>query len=378
MEMKTVLVIFGTRPEAIKLAPVILQMREHSDLCPVVCYTGQHEREMVNPIFETFSIQPDVHLSVIKPGQSLSELTKALFDQLSPVFASAQPSGVLVQGDTTSSLVGALAAFYNQIPIGHVEAGLRTYSLDAPFPEEGNRQIVSRLANLHFAPTPRAAEALYRENIKKDAVSITGNTVIDALFEVVKRNNANHINALAKLCPDRQLDRPYVLATLHRRESFGEIIRNMMGALTDIAAWHPEIDVVMTSHPNPEVQAALDDRLSKAPPNLKIIPPQSYCMFIDLLSRAQLILSDSGGVQEEAPSLNRPVLVLRDQTEREEGVEAGCLVRTGTDRKKIVEACRWLLNDDKAYAKIAAAPNPYGDGQAASRICKIFEEYIMA
>jgi len=194
-KMKAVLVILGTRPEAIKLAPVILQMREHSDLCPVVCFTGQHELGMVESVFDLFSIQPDEYLSVIQSGQSLSGLTKALFDQLSPVFARVQPCGALVQGDTTSCLVGALTAFYNQIPIGHVEAGLRTNNLDAPFPEEGNRQLVSRLANLHFAPTLRAAEALYQENIQKDSVSITGNTVIDALFEVIKINDANHINA---------------------------------------------------------------------------------------------------------------------------------------------------------------------------------------
>ncbi|MCY4226332.1 MAG: UDP-N-acetylglucosamine 2-epimerase (non-hydrolyzing) [Gammaproteobacteria bacterium] len=375
--MKTVLIIFGTRPEAIKLAPVILHMRRHSDIRPVVCFTGQHEPEMVDPIFEIFSIQPDEHLSVIEPGQSLAGLTKALIDQLAPVFERIRPSGVLVQGDTTSCLVGALVAFYNQIPIGHVEAGLRTNNLDAPFPEEGNRQLVSRLATLHFAPTLRSAKALYQENISKDSVSITGNTVIDALFEVVRRNESNRINALAKIWPDRRHERPYVLATMHRREVFGEMIRGMLGALSDIAAQHSDIDVVLTSHPNPNVQGAIEDILPEAPSSLKVIPPQPYNLFVDLMKRARLILSDSGGVQEEAPSLDRPVLVLRSQTEREEGVEAGCLVQVGTDRKKIVEKCKRLLTDGDTYRKIALAPNPYGDGKAALRISKAFEEYVM-
>ena len=350
---------------------------------------------MVEPIFDIFSIQPDESLSVIQPRQSLAELTKALLDQLSPLIAKVQPSGVLIQGDTTSCLVGALAAFYNHIPIGHVEAGLRTNNLEAPFPEEGNRQLVSRLANIHFAPTFQAAKALYKENIKKESVSITGNTVIDSLFTVIKMNRANNLNALAQICQDRRIERPYVLATLHRREIFGETIRNMMSALTYIASCHPGIDVVLTSHPNPNVQAAIDEIMygkssffkysdsieevgdSIILPNLKIIPPQPYHFFVDLMSRAHLILSDSGGVQEEAPSLNRPVLVLRDKTERKEGVEAGCLVQVGTDPRKIVDACTRLLNDDLEYAKIAQVSNPYGDGLASSRICKFFRDHLM-
>ena len=265
--MKTVLIIFGTRPEAIKFAPVILKMKEHSNLCPVVCFTGQHELKMVAPIFEIFSIKPDENLSVIKSGQSLSELTSALFQQMSPIFERIQPSVVLVQGDTTSCLVGALSAFYNRTLIGHVEAGLRTNNLIAPFPEEGNRQLVSRLANFHFAPTLQAAESLYKENIKKDFVSITGNTVIDSLFEIIKINQTNQVNALAKIFQGRRFGRPYVLATLHRREIFGETIRNMMGALIDIASGYPEIDVVLASHPNPSVQEAINEIIPEVSSN---------------------------------------------------------------------------------------------------------------
>ena len=368
--MNPVLVIFGTRPEAIKLAPVVERLREHPDLEPVVCFTGQHAGDMVDGILELFAIRADIRLAALRRGQSLAELTAALIAQISPIYERVRPQAVLVQGDTTTCFAGALTAFYRRIPVAHVEAGLRTHDLSAPWPEEANRQMVSRLCHLHFAPTTRAAEALYRENIRPDRVTVTGNTVIDALLGAVQRNAADGLDALSALKPGRDRGRHYLLATLHRRESFGDAIRNMLAALTDIARRHPELDVVLLSHPNPEVQAAIADTIAADVSNFSVIPPQPYREFVDLMARAHLILTDSGGVQEEAPSLDRPVLVLRDRTEREEGIEAGCLLPVGTDRHSIVDACERLLGDEKAYARIASAPNPYGDGKAATRICR--------
>ena len=376
--MKSVLVIFGTRPEAIKMAPIIARLREHTCFNPIVCFAGQHSREMVDPILDLFSIQPDVRLLTLRRGQSLSAMSAALITEITPIFRRFEPDAVLVQGDTTSAFVGALSAFYHRAPIGHVEAGLRTCDLTAPFPEEANRQMISRLSDFHFAPTTNAANALYCENVEPHRVRVTGNTVIDALLGVVARNATDGTNALSNLSPDRDSRRRYILATLHRREVFGKIIRNMLAALADIAARHPELDVILLRHPNPEVQAAIVDVMPIGAPNLRVIPPQPYREFVDLMARAHLILSDSGGVQEEAPSLNRPVLVLRDRTEREEGVEAGCLVQVGTDRRRIVDMCENLLIDEKAYARIAAAPNPYGDGKASRRICVALAEYLNA
>ena len=368
--MKPVLVVFGTRPEAIKLAPVVNRLREHADLEPVVCFTGQHAGDMVDGILDLFAIRADIRLAALRRGQSLAGLTAALIAQIAPVLERVRPQAVLVQGDTTTCFAAALTAFYRRIPVAHVEAGLRTRDLSAPWPEEGNRQMVSRLCSLHFAPTARAAEALYRENIRPDRVVVTGNTVIDALLGAVSRNAADGLDALSALKPDRDPGRRYLLATLHRREAFGDAIRTMLAALADIAGRHPELDVVLLSHPNPEVKAAIADAIAADMPNLWVIPPRPYREFVDLMARAHLILTDSGGVQEEAPSLDRPVLVLRDRTEREEGVEAGCLLRVGTGRRGIVDACERLLGDEAAWARIASAPNPYGDGRAAARICR--------
>ncbi len=369
--MKPVLVILGTRPEAIKLAPVIAELRSHPVLNPVVCLTGQHGSDMVDPILDFFDIEPDEQLDVMRPDQSLSMLSATLLKQLERTFDRVNPEAVLVQGDTTSCLMGALSGYYRKVMIGHVEAGLRSGSLASPFPEEANRQMVSRLANLHFAPTEQAAEALYAENIGKSRVTVTGNTVIDALLQVVARNRLDGVDVPTMLWPERRADRRYVLVTLHRREVLGETIRDMLGAIVDLAARRPETDVVLIGHPNPGVQKAIMEVCAAAKPNFNVIPPQPYRCFIDLMAHAHLVLSDSGGIQEEAPSLDRPVLVLRDRTERNEGVEAGCLVRVGTRRSAIVDACEHLLDDEKDYARIAAAPNPYGDGKAAARICEV-------
>ncbi len=374
--MKTVLVVLGTRPEAIKLAPVIAHLREHAAFRPWVCLTGQHDRQMVQTALDLYDIQPDSCLAAMKRGQSLSDLTASLFSLLSPVIDVSGPDAVLVQGDTTSCLVGALSAFYRKIPVGHIEAGLRTYDLAAPFPEEANRQLVSRIADLHFAPTARAADALLHEGISPETVTVTGNTVIDALFHVVERNRLDRLEQLEQLWPERKAERRYILATLHRRESFGPPLEGMLHAINDIASGNPGINVVLLEHPNPNVQEAIARVFRAGPENLRVIPPQPYHGFVDLLARSHIVLTDSGGIQEEAPSLDRPVLVLRQQTEREEGVEAGCLETVGTSRKRIVARCNRLLRDSGAYVRMASAPNPYGDGHASERICEALTGFL--
>ncbi len=331
---------------------------------------------MVDPILNFFSTEADINLSVMRPNQSLGALSAALFDGLTPIFERVRPEAVIVQGDTTSSLIGALIGYYNQTIIAHVEAGLRTRDLSAPFPEEGNRQIISRLANLHYAPTERAASVLRTENLLNEHIIVTGNTVIDALLYAAERNNIEEFNALTTLWPRQRCDREYILVTLHRREVFGKVIQDMLLALVDISNLHPDIDVLILSHPNPNVLTAIEGVSNANNHNLKIIPPQPYRTFVDLMARARLILTDSGGVQEEAPSLNRPVLVLRNRTERTEGVDAGCLVKVGTDRGSIVEACENLLTDKKVWSRIASARNPYGDGHASSRICENLAAYL--
>ncbi len=364
-----ILVVFGTRPEAIKLAPVVRRLKESALFEPIVCFTGQHGSEMIDGILDLFSIHTDLRLATLQHGQTLAQLTHRIITQISPVYERIAPRVVLVQGDTTSGFVGALTAFYHKIPVAHVEAGLRTHDLSAPYPEEANRQMISRLSDFHFAPTARAAKSLYQENILPDRVIVTGNTVIDALFLAVSQNSEDGISTLSDLMPTREACRRYLLVTLHRREIFGNTIRNMLGALADVAHGHPELDIVLLSHPNPEVQSAIEDTAAVGMSNFWVISPQPYRNFVDLMAHAHLILTDSGGVQEEAPSLDRPVLVLRDRTEREEGIEAGCLLLVGTDRHKIVDTCEMLLRDEGAYKRIALSPNPYGDGRAAIRIC---------
>ncbi|MCY4229330.1 MAG: UDP-N-acetylglucosamine 2-epimerase (non-hydrolyzing), partial [Alphaproteobacteria bacterium] len=274
--MKPVLTILGTRPEAIKLAPVVHRLREHADLEPVVCFTGQHAPEMVDGILDLFAVRADIRLAALRHGQSLAQLTSALIAEISPVYERIRPRAVLVQGDTTTCFVGALTAFYRRIPVAHVEGGLRTNDLSAPWPEEGNRQMVTRLCDLHFAPTKRAAEALYRENIRPDRVVVTGNTVIDALLRVVSLNAADGIDALSALKPDRDARRRYLLVTLHRREVFGDAIRNMLAALADIAGRHPELDIVLLNHTNPEVRAAIADTIAADLANLWVMPRRHY------------------------------------------------------------------------------------------------------
>lgn len=362
-----VLVILGTRPEAIKLAPVIRCLKDNlGPQDPVrVCSTGQHQ-EMLEPVLELFRIEPDVRLDVMRPDQRLPDLASRLLDRLRRVFEENRPRLVLVQGDTTTAFIGALSAFYDRVPVGHVEAGLRTHDLERPFPEELNRQIVSRIARYHFAPTESARRNLLEEGIPADAIRVTGNTVIDALLQIV----AMPYSLAAPLSGILAAGRPLILVTAHRRESFGKPFRQICRALLEIARRHPEYDLIYPVHLNPNVRKDARQFLERVP-NIHLIPPLDYLPFVHLMNRSHLILTDSGGIQEEAPSLGKPVLVLREATERPEAVEAGTVRVVGFDEERIVAETERLLQDTAHYESMSRAINPYGDGQASGRIVSV-------
>jgi len=361
---KKVSVVFGTRPEAIKLAPVIAQLRASPGIVCQVCVTAQH-RQMLDQVLEVFKITPDRDLDLMRPDQSLADFTARALQALDAHFRAEPPDLVLVQGDTTTVLCAALAAFYNHVPVGHVEAGLRTGDMQQPWPEEMNRVLSSRLASLHFAPTELNRGNLLREGVPADTIHVTGNTVIDALLMAAKEVELHPpvIAGLAARPPDRQV----VLITGHRRENFGEGVRSMCEAIGELADKFPGADFVYPVHLNPNVRgpvfALLGDR-----PNILLLEPQPYLAFVALLKRATLVLTDSGGLQEEAPSLGKPVLVMRDTTERPESIEAGTSALVGTDTRRIVDAVSELLTDKQAYERMSRAANPYGDGKAAERI----------
>ena len=360
------------------MAPVVhaLNEKQHSDpqstFESIVCVTGQH-RDMLDQVLDLFQIQPDVDLNLMKPNQSLHELTGRILTGLQPVFAKYQPDVVLVHGDTATCFAGALAAFYSQIPVGHVEAGLRTHDLQAPWPEEGNRQLTDRISRWCFAPTPNSAKILERENLSNSEIFVTGNTVIDALLWMRDRLpdlplNHSHYGQASRIVDDPT--QKIVLVTGHRRESFGQGFHNICAALKEIALLHPDIHIVYPVHLNPNVQKPVYELLKNIP-NIHLIPPLDYQNFIRLMDRCHLILTDSGGIQEEAPSLNKPTLVMRDCTERPEGIEAGVVQLVGTQIQSIVEATNRLLTDEMLYDAMSQAQNPYGDGQAARRIVDI-------
>jgi UDP-N-acetylglucosamine 2-epimerase (non-hydrolysing) len=357
-------VVLGTRPEAIKLAPVIrrLQGELGSQGRVLVCSTGQH-REMLDPVLKLFQIEPDVRLDVMRPDQSLPELASRLLERLAPVFDEAAPRFVLVQGDTTTAFIGALCAFYNRVPVGHVEAGLRTRDLDRPFPEELNRQIVSRIARHHFAPTESARRNLLEEGVPADQILVTGNTVIDALLETARMPCQLPEPLATFLASGRRV----ILVTAHRRESFGEPFRRICAALRTIARRHPECDLVYPVHLNPNVGRPVREIL-EGTANIHLVPPLDYLPFVHLMKKSHLILTDSGGIQEEAPSLGKPVLVLRERTERPEAVEAGTVRIVGFDEDRIVAETDRLLGDAASYEAMSRAINPYGDGRASERI----------
>jgi len=356
-----VLSIFGTRPEAVKMAPVVQALQQEPRIEASVCVTAQH-RQMLDQVLQLFEIRPDFDLNLMRPDQSLAELTAAVFTHLEPVLQEVKPDWILVQGDTTTVMATALLAYYRQIKVGHVEAGLRTFDKWAPFPEEINRRVAGVVADLHFAPTAWARDNLRREGVADEIIHVTGNTVIDALQSIVSKP----FN-VQQLLPDIAADRRVILVTAHRRENFGRPLQNIFQALLQIAQHFPDTAIVYPVHLNPNVREPAR-RMLAGVENIFLLDPLDYLPMVHLMQRAELILTDSGGIQEEAPALGVPVLVLRDKTERPEAIEAGTARLVGTDSKVIVTEATRLLQDQAAYAAMARASNPFGDGHAAERI----------
>ncbi len=369
-----ILVVFGTRPEAIKLFPVIAAMKADPRLEPVVCVSAQH-REMLDQVLEIAGIVPDHDLDLMRPGQTLDALTAALLTELGEVMDHVRPARVMVQGDTATAMAGALAAYYRKIPVDHVEAGLRSGNIHQPWPEEVNRRIIGTMASLHFAPTETAAQALLRENTDPARVHVTGNTVIDALHWVSGRIDAEPALAGGLIELERRFaGRRIIGVTTHRRENFGGGLEAIARAVRRIAA-REDVAVIFPVHPNPNVRAVMDDALAGLA-NVAMIPPLDYPHFARLLNIADIMLTDSGGVQEEAPALGKPVLVMRETTERPEGVEAGTARLVGTDEDTIVTQIFTLLDDKVAYEAMARAHNPFGDGRSAARIVELIGNEI--
>ncbi|WP_268256887.1 non-hydrolyzing UDP-N-acetylglucosamine 2-epimerase [Pseudomonas sp. CIP-10] len=366
MPLKT-LTVFGTRPEAIKMAPLALQLAQDSRFEARVCVTGQH-RQMLDQVLELFGISPDYDLNIMKAGQDLTGVTTAILQGIQPVLAAFKPDVVLVHGDTATTFATTLAAYYQQIPIAHVEAGLRTNNLYSPWPEEGNRRLTGALAALHFAPTPTSRDNLLREGTDPAHIFTTGNTVIDALLGVEQKLQnpalkARFASQFSYLATERRL----LLVTGHRRENFGGGFERICQALVQTARQFPELDVVYPVHLNPNVREPVN-RLLGDVNNIHLVEPLDYLPFVHLMTRAYVILTDSGGIQEEAPALGKPVLVMRDTTERPEAVAAGTVKLVGTEVASIVRALITLLTDEAAYREMSVAHNPYGDGQACARI----------
>lgn len=358
---------FGTRPEAIKMAPLIQTLDDHPDFEPQVVVTAQH-REMLDQILDLFEITPHVDLDLMQPGQSLASLSARIIDRLTPIIAGLSPDAILVQGDTTTTFCSALAAFYQDVPIGHVEAGLRTGDIRAPFPEEMNRVLTTRLARWHFAATDNNRQTLLDEGVSPDTVFVTGNPVIDALLQIRDRIESGQQEAATRELID-QFKRPYVLVTGHRRESFGDGFESICHAIATLAQHHQELDIVYPVHLNPKVQEPVHRVLGDLP-NVRLIAPQPYEPFVALMCGSRFILTDSGGVQEEAPSLGKPVLVMRDQTERQEGLDGGVRL-VGTNEERILSESERLISDDAHYQQMAEAINPYGDGTTSRQIVNL-------
>ena len=378
--MKKIMLVFGTRPEAIKMAPLVKEFQKHPDTFQtIVCVTGQH-REMLDQVLNIFDIRPDFDLNIMKQGQDLYDVTARVLTGMRDVLREAQPDVVLVHGDTTTSTAAALAAFYQQIPVGHVEAGLRTHNILSPWPEEMNRQITGRIASYHFAPTALSRQNLLQENVDDTNIAVTGNTVIDALYWVVDRiKNDRSLDAeLEEVLRHAGYDvnrladgRPLVLITGHRRENFGDGFINMCTAIKQLTERYPNVDFVYPMHLNPNVRRPIHEVFGNDLSdlgNMHFIEPLEYLSFVYLMEKSSIVLTDSGGIQEEAPGLGKPVLVMRDTTERPEALEAGTVKLVGTDREKIINEVSTLLDDAAAYARMSQAVNPYGDGLACSRI----------
>lgn len=383
--MKKIMLVFGTRPEAIKMAPLVKEFQNHPETFQtIVCVTGQH-RQMLDQVLQLFEIIPDYDLNIMKQGQDLYDVTARVLTGMRDVLKEAQPDVVLVHGDTTTSTAAALAAFYQQIPVGHVEAGLRTHNIYSPWPEEMNRQITGRIATYHFAPTPLSRQNLLTEGVADEKITVTGNTVIDALYWVVNKiKNDNTLNTeLTEVLKQAGYDtnrlangKKLVLITGHRRENFGDGFINMCTAIKDLTQKYPEVDFVYPMHLNPNVRKPIHEVFGEDLSNLGnmfFIEPLEYLSFVFLMEKTTIVLTDSGGIQEEAPGLGKPVLVMRDTTERPEALSAGTVKLVGTNYNKIINEVSTLLNNTSAYEKMSKSVNPYGDGLACTRIIKRIE-----
>lgn len=369
-----VLTVFGTRPEAIKMAPLVHALTDDPYFDSKVCVTAQH-REMLDQVLNLFEITPDYDLNIMKPGQTLNEVTSNILTGLKPVLEEFKPDVVLVHGDTATTFATSLAAYYEQIAVGHVEAGLRTGNLYSPWPEEGNRKLTGAIANYHFAPTGTSRKNLLAEGVNEEAIVVTGNTVIDALLWVKNKLDATPTlrAELQSYYPFLETDKKLILVTGHRRESFGGGFERICEALMHIAEAHSDSQIVYPVHLNPKVQEPVN-RLLKNASNIHLIEPLDYLPFVNLMDQAHIILTDSGGIQEEAPSLGKPVLVMRDTTERPEAVEAGTVKLVGTNAQTIVEEINTLMNNDAAYKAMSRAHNPYGEGKACARILQALRQ----
>lgn len=360
------LIVFGTRPEAIKMAPLVKEFQKNKSFTTKVCVTAQH-REMLDQVLSFFDIQPDYDLDLMKPNQNLYSLTGTIIEKLKDVLDDFKPDYVYVHGDTTTTMAASIAAFYSGAKVCHVEAGLRTHNKNSPFPEEMNRQITGRIADFHFSPTESSSNNLLQEGVNKDTILVTGNTVIDALLyssqkvETLKNDEIDYVSSLI------DSSSKLILVTGHRRENHGQGFINICEALRRIAVENPDVQIIYPVHLNPNVKEPVY-RLLGDLPNIKLITPLSYPAFVWLMNKSYLIITDSGGVQEEAPSLGKPVLVMRDTTERPEAVEAGTVILVGTDKNKIYEECMGLLHDKEKYNSMSALHNPYGDGNSCSKI----------
>ena len=376
---KKILVVFGTRPEAIKMAPLVQQLQQQTAWDVRLCVTAQH-RQMLDQVLELFQLTPDYDLNLMRPNQSLNQLAARVLTELEPVLAEFKPDVVCVHGDTLTTLTTALAAYFQQIPVAHIEAGLRTGNIYSPWPEEANRRLTAGITRWHFAPTAKAREHLLAESIPSDQIHVTGNTVIDALLTVSEQlqQDSDKQTAYAQLFAELQFDaqHPMLLVTGHRRESFGAGFERICAALAELAQQRPELQIVYPVHLNPNVQEPVNRHLRDLP-NVHLLAPQDYEPFVYLMNQATVILTDSGGIQEEAPSLGKPVLVMRDTTERPEAVDAGTVKLVGTDSAAIVREVGRLLDDPTAYQAMSRAHNPYGDGKACQRIIDVLQKELV-
>ena len=365
--MKKIMLVFGTRPEAIKMCPLVNELKKHKEVHTLVCVTGQH-RQMLDQVLEAFSVTPDYDLSIMKEKQTLFDVTTNILNRIKEVLEKERPDVVLVHGDTSTTFVTALACFYLQIPVGHVEAGLRTYNIYSPYPEEFNRQAVSIISRFNFAPTEMSKDNLIKEGKDQGSIYVTGNTAIDALKTTVRKDYHNeHL--------DWASDSRLIMLTAHRRENLGEPMHNMFRAIKRIVNEHKDVKVIYPIHMNPVVRQAADEELGNDD-RIRIIEPLDVLDFHNFLARCYMILTDSGGIQEEAPSLGKPVLVMRDTTERPEGIKAGTLKLVGTNEEKIYKEFKLLLENKEEYDKMAKASNPYGDGHACERIANVLKEKL--